>query len=129
MADKLADQIQWLPPSWFPGRIGFCPSKAAWDRFMSKMKCDLAYPTTAGGCSWVDAESGYHILITLDDSPEGEGPYDHPGMLVHEAVHAFRYLCHHIGEREPSSEFEAYSIQHIHAGLLKGYRATRGKRP
>lgn len=42
-------------------------------------------------------------------------------MLVHEAVHVFQQFCDRIGERQPSEEFEAYSIQAIAQRLMQSY--------
>lgn len=39
-------------------------------------------------------------------------------LLVHEAVHIFRWVKERIGEDFPSSEFEAYSIQAISQRLM-----------
>lgn len=44
-------------------------------------------------------------------------------MLVHEAVHIFQSFCESIGERTPSAEFEAYSIQAISQRLMEAYAA------
>ncbi len=44
-------------------------------------------------------------------------------LLVHEAVHVFQEWCDHYGERKPSSEFEAYSIQAISQELMNSYAA------
>lgn len=43
-------------------------------------------------------------------------------MLVHEAVHIWQEIRAHIGERDPSSEFEAYSIQAISQRLMFSYK-------
>jgi hypothetical protein len=48
-------------------------------------------------------------------------------MLVHEAVHIWQAFKQHIGERKPSREFEAYSIQAIAQRLMESYD-DRGKR-
>lgn len=43
-------------------------------------------------------------------------------MLVHEAVHIWQEIKEYIGERYPSSEFEAYSIQTIAQRLMLAYK-------
>jgi hypothetical protein len=45
-------------------------------------------------------------------------------MLVHEAVHVWQFHCENIGEREPSIEFEAYSIQAVSQFLMEAYAAS-----
>ena len=44
------------------------------------------------------------------------------GLLVHEATHIWQRTCKDYGEYEPSSEFEAYSIQHISMQLMNQFR-------
>ena len=44
-------------------------------------------------------------------------------LLVHEAVHVFQSIKELLGEHEPSTEFEAYSIQNISHNLLEAYDA------
>lgn len=48
-------------------------------------------------------------------------------LLVHEAVHIWRWHCELIGEDKPSSEFEAYGIQSISQELMLSYRKMTGK--
>lgn len=42
-------------------------------------------------------------------------------MLVHEAVHIWQESMYLIGEKNPSSEFEAYGIQSISQRLMESY--------
>lgn len=43
------------------------------------------------------------------------------GLLVHEAVHIWQKVREEIGERFPSSEFEAYAVQNIAQNLMESY--------
>lgn len=43
------------------------------------------------------------------------------GLIIHEAVHVWQHICLDLGERDPSSEFEAYSIQAISQRLIAKY--------
>lgn len=46
-------------------------------------------------------------------------------LLVHEAVHVWQAICKEIGEKKPSCEFEAYSIQTISYTLFNEYKEKR----
>lgn len=48
-------------------------------------------------------------------------------LICHEAVHIWQEIRKHIGEKAPSDEFEAYSIQSILQTLLYEYDRLRGK--
>ena len=46
-------------------------------------------------------------------------------MLAHEAVHIFQYILECMGEKNPSTEFEAYSIQMITQKLIIEYERQK----
>lgn len=54
-------------------------------------------------------------------STEGRELHSIYGLLIHEAVHIWQEYREFIGERSPSSEFEAYSIQWIAQNLIDSY--------
>lgn len=58
------------------------------------------------------------VALRVRDGVEG---VQIASILVHEAVHAFQHYCDRIGERQPSLEFEAYSIQAIAQRLMESY--------
>lgn len=47
-------------------------------------------------------------------------------MLAHEAVHIFQYILECMGEKNPSCEFEAYSIQMITQQLINEFERQGG---
>jgi hypothetical protein len=49
-------------------------------------------------------------------------------LLVHEAVHIWQAYRKSIGEDEPASEQEAYSIQHISQELMSAFNRHRKRR-
>lgn len=49
-------------------------------------------------------------------------------LLVHEAVHLWQEIKVAIGEREPSKEFEAYSVQRIFQELIYAYDSLKARR-
>lgn len=51
------------------------------------------------------------------------------GLLIHEAVHVWQQYADSIGERAPSSEFEAYSIQVISQRLIESYYTKNRLKP
>ena len=61
-------------------------------------------------------------MVCLDGRKTKEHtPTEVVGLLVHEAVHIFQEHCASQGEKNPSSEYEAYSIQYIVQELIAKY--------
>ena len=58
------------------------------------------------------------IYIHLTDARD---PIEVAALLVHEAVHLWQWNCQTMGESNPSSEFEAYSIQWLSQQLMYEY--------
>lgn len=50
------------------------------------------------------------------------------GLIVHEAVHLWQAIKRELNEKEPSPEFEAYSIQAIAQRLMGSYQDQKSKK-
>lgn len=77
-------------------------------------------------CNWLqhpERDKEMCMLICLRDAHK-HTPIETAGLLVHEAVHVWQEIRTHMGEKEPSSEFEAYAIQRISLNLMDAYAKT-----
>ncbi|HFG6953523.1 hypothetical protein [Acinetobacter baumannii] len=77
-----------------------------------------------GAAAQVDFYSdGAYAVVQLGDTSERK-LIEIYGLLLHEAVHVWQKVKKLMGEKEPSSEFEAYSIQAIAQDLFKMYEES-----
>jgi hypothetical protein len=122
-------RVVWCEHGYFPFYYGFCPSKAAWDRELKRLKTTeyKPYPTADGRCNIFKSPKGdLVILVTIGDHiDKTNDPNGIIGMLVHEGAHVWQNLRDLIGEDHPSAEFEAYTLQTIVQELITAYSATR----
>ncbi len=77
-------------------------------------------------CHFLNSSSNKKCAIVCLGDTSKVTPIQVAAMLVHEAVHIFDDFCECIGERSPSSEFKAYSIQSISQGLMLEYARRIG---
>lgn len=121
------DRVIWCDRGWQPVHFGFCPSKKAWEREMKRLNCKEPYPDTDGRCTTFTNEGKVVCIVTLRDGSENERSISEiTGILVHEATHVWQTIRDDIGEKDPSPEFEAYSMQAIFQGLFTAFQETRG---
>lgn len=66
---------------------------------------------------------GAYAVVQLGDTSERK-LIEIYGLLLHEAVHVWQKVKKLMGEKEPSSEFEAYSIQAIAQDLFEMYEES-----
>lgn len=65
------------------------------------------------------ADGGKCAIVCMHKETKQERSKDECfGLLVHEAVHIWQACREVIGEKEPSMEFEAYSMQRIAQNLI-----------
>lgn len=77
-----------------------------------------------GAAAQVDYyQGGAYAVVQLGDTSERD-LIEVYGLLLHEAVHVWQKVRRLMGEREPSTEFEAYSIQAIAQDLFKMYEES-----
>lgn len=70
---------------------------------------------------FVIAENGKPCVVVCIRTRDYHTPIQIAGLLVHEAVHIWQYICERIGEDSPSHEFEAYSVQWLAQELMEEY--------
>lgn len=99
--------------------------------YSKEMIRDTHWLAGAGGCVRKfdnAADDGRDILLVCL-KPIPDNPAQMVGLIVHEAVHVFQYILQALGEKEPSSEMEAYGIQAVFLNLMEEYsRQTAPKK-
>lgn len=70
--------------------------------------------------TYANPKGGLACIVSLRPQREKSGIYI-AGVIIHESVHVFQEWCIHFEERNPSREFEAYSIEAISKVLMKAY--------
>lgn len=126
----MSDKVVWLERGWQPVYFGFCPSEKAWRREMKRLGAKgEPYPDSDGRCTTFEHKGKTCILVTIRPGSEKKrSRVEIAGLLCHEAMHIWREIRTSIGELEPSSEFEAYSMQSIFQGLYQAFLETRMKK-
>ncbi len=66
---------------------------------------------------------GAYAIVQIGDTADKDQIQVY-GLLLHEAVHIWQIVKRRMSEREPSVEFEAYSIQAIAQDLFKMYEES-----
>lgn len=69
---------------------------------------------------------GAYAIVQIGDTSDKDQIQVY-GLLLHEAVHVWQFVKRRMGEREPSVEFEAYSIQKIAQDLFEMFEASEVK--
>lgn len=68
------------------------------------------------------SDEGELAILCMDlEGSRKRTPIEVASLLVHEAVHIFQTDCEYRGEKNPSAEYEAYSIQMIAQELMVAY--------
>ena len=119
----------WLNRSLYTTPVNYCllTTEAQYLREMKKLGVTNPDPWLGGAVACTHHLSNRHgDLCALVCYPVKLKipPHHVAGVLAHEAMHIWRVMREHIGETSPSSEFEAYAIQHIVGNLHWAYNAA-----
>lgn len=123
------NKVIWCDRGWMPYHYGFCPNERAWNAEMKRLalKEHVPYPAEYDGrCTPFENSKDHNACALVTIRPAAKTALMQVGMLAHEGVHVWQFMRSAIGEREPSIEFEAYSIQAITENLIKAYEMARG---
>lgn len=123
------NRVIWCDRGWMPYHYGFCPNEIAWDREMKRLDIKELVPYPAehdGRCTPFENSNDHNACALVTVRPAAKSALQQVSMLVHEATHVWQFMRAAIGEKEPSIEFEAYSIQNISENLIKAYEMARG---
>lgn len=118
--------VEWLDRALVDGPfLALCTSDAEYREAVAHMDVDGAGPWLNPGAdatmhTFVTEAGNLACLVCLGNTEGHTGPQV-AAMLVHEAVHVWQQFRDSIGEKAPSSEFEAYSIQAIAQRLMEQY--------
>lgn len=100
----------------------FIRDEAMWHRVVAKMDlANLAYPCDEGKarCSIFAGPNGATVcLVSMEPDWEKRDKSQIVSVLAHEAAHIYQEMRSDMGEKMPSAEFEAYTLQHILAELI-----------
>lgn len=122
--------VQWLDRSLVesPYHFGLCRSEKAFHKELKRLKVPREqWPNFMGSdvanatVHFFEESGGKLCAIVCIGSTEGRTLVQVYGLLVHEAVHIWQEVRDTLGERTPSAEFEAYSVQSIAQSLMEAY--------
>jgi len=111
-----------------PIYFGLCTSAEMFHKELKKLKIPkndwppfISNDWSDATCHHLHGSEGSKVAIVCIREMKNHSGIGIAALLVHEAVHIWQAIKDSIGENNPSSEFEAYSIQKISLGLMDQY--------
>lgn len=109
-----------------PVYVALCRSEEALRWELRRLR--IAYEVTPGflgdgttASTMTFSNSEERVCIVCLGDVRGSPPTRVAALLVHEAVHVWQEVARVMGETDPSSEFEAYSIQALSEKLFDAF--------
>lgn len=130
-------KLKWIYRSLIesPYCITLCQNKKAFRQELKRLKIpkddqpEWIAPGKDGTAHFFQKVNKVHDLCAIVCVKSSADPVQTVGLIVHEAVHCWQRIKEEIGEREPSKEFEAYSIQAVAQRLMASYqKPKRGRK-
>ena len=106
-----------------PLYLGLCTSELSYRRELKRLgvenPSEWLEDTDVGKVHQFEEENGATAIIVCVRPSDSARSVQ--ATVVHEAVHVWQFVKEYIGEREPSKEFEAYSVENIYTTLMDAY--------
>ncbi len=123
----ISPKTLWIHSAWPADvQVAFVPNEQEWYSTLKKNYniTDEPYPQSDAQVTSFSKGKEVHCLVTItDQQPSLEQVV---GLLSHEATHCYQKVRDWMKEKEPSIEFEAYTVGHITQSLLSLYIKARG---
>lgn len=106
-----------------PLYLGLCTSELSYRRELKRLGVDIPSEwleeSDVGKVHQFEEEGGATAMIICIRPSDCQRTVQ--ATVVHEAVHVWQFVKEYIGEKEPSKEFEAYSVENIYTTLMDAY--------
>lgn len=110
--------------------VGLCTTEKLFHKQLRRMKMPrdqwpsflLNQHANATAHQFEQPDGKFCVIVCMHPNLDRSGVVV-AGLLVHEAVHIWQWHRESIGEKAPSSEYEAYAIQNLSQGLMEAYTA------
>lgn len=119
----------YLDNAWFPVDLVMCLNEKAWNKLMKQMGLkpkEYPYPSNDGSITSFEIPNGYDTYVmVISERAEKLHPIQVIGIITHEVVHMVQGLMRTIGEKEPSTEFQAYATGSITQAAIDTFHKLR----
>ena len=110
--------VHWLDLGQWPAALALIDGKRAHRQFMAKQCGDharecAAFPRANCGTTTTLEDQATGKCIIVIAIGKTEDATEKVCTLVHESVHAMRFILEHAAEKSPGTETEAYLTEHI----------------
>lgn len=120
----------WIHHGPFPGWSAFVPNEKSWKKLMVKLDAvDEPYPKKdACITTFFDTPEGRVTVLTVGEHLDNSrNKLRLTALIAHEVQHLWQGIKENVGEKQASSECEAYMIQWLLTQALEAFEDTRFK--